>query len=68
MEVSIYSRKAVKELIENGFPQNAAVISFYTPKTIGKVQLYFGLFEENGLSEIRIKNDGSKHYQFQKEG
>ena len=32
MEVSIYSRKAVKELIENGFPQNAAVISFYTPK------------------------------------
>ena len=39
-----------------------------TPKTIGKVQLYFGLFEENGLSEIRIKNDGSKHYQFQKEG
>ena len=32
MEVSIYSRKAVKELIENGFPQNTAVISFYTPK------------------------------------
>ena len=32
MEVSIYSRKAVKELIENGFPQSVAVISFYTPK------------------------------------
>ena len=32
MEVSIYSRKAVKELIEKGFPQNTAVISFYTPK------------------------------------
>ena len=32
MEVSIYSRKAIKELIEKGFPQNTAVISFYTPK------------------------------------
>jgi hypothetical protein len=32
MEVSIYSRKAIKELMENGFPQNTAVISFYTPK------------------------------------
>lgn len=33
MEVSIYSRKAIKELIEKGFPQNTAVISFYTPKS-----------------------------------
>ena len=32
MEVSIYSRKAVKELIEKGVPQNIAVISFYTSK------------------------------------
>ena len=32
MEVSIYSRKAIGELIEKGFPQNTAVISFYTPK------------------------------------
>ena len=32
MEVSIYSRKAIKELNEKGFPQNTAVISFYTPK------------------------------------
>ena len=32
MAVSIYSRKAIKELIEKGFPQNTAVISFYTPK------------------------------------
>lgn len=32
MEVSIYSRKAIKKLIEKGFPQNTAVISFYTPK------------------------------------
>ena len=32
MEVSIYSRKAIKELIDKGFPQNTAVISFYTPK------------------------------------
>lgn len=32
MGVSIYSRKAIKELIEKGFPQNTAVISFYTSK------------------------------------
>ena len=32
MEVSIYSRKAMKELTDKGFPQNTAVISFYTPK------------------------------------
>ena len=33
MEVSIYSRKAIKELMDKGFPQNTAVISFYTPKS-----------------------------------
>ena len=32
MEVKIYSRKAIKELADIGFPQNTAVISFYTPK------------------------------------
>ena len=33
MEVSIYSRKAITELMDKGFPQNTAVISFYTPKS-----------------------------------
>ena len=33
MEVKIYSRKAIKELMDNGFPRNTAVISFYTPKS-----------------------------------
>ena len=32
MEVSVYSREAIKELMDKGFPQNTAVISFYTPK------------------------------------
>jgi hypothetical protein len=32
MKVEIYSRKAVEELIQAGFPENTAVISFYTPK------------------------------------
>ena len=32
MEVKIYSRKAIGELIEKGFPPNTAVISFYTPR------------------------------------
>ena len=33
MEVKIYSRKAMKELMDKGFSQNTAVISFYTPKS-----------------------------------
>jgi hypothetical protein len=32
MEVSIYSRKAIGEIVEKGLPKNTSVISFYTPK------------------------------------
>lgn len=32
MKVSIYSRKEAKRLIREGFPENTAVICFYTPK------------------------------------
>ena len=35
MKVEIYSRKAIKELMDKGFPQNVAVISFYTPSNKG---------------------------------
>ena len=31
MKVSIYSRQAIQKLMEEGFPQHTAVISFYTP-------------------------------------
>ena len=31
MKVEIYSRKAIKDLMDKGFSQNVAVISFYTP-------------------------------------
>lgn len=31
MKVKIYSREAAEELIENGFPTNVAIISFYDP-------------------------------------
>ena len=31
MKVEIYSKKAIKELMDKGFPQNVAVINFYTP-------------------------------------
>lgn len=31
MNVSIYSRKAVKQLLESDFPKNTAVISFFDP-------------------------------------
>lgn len=33
MNVSIYSREAIEQLIDNEFPDNVAVISFYDPKT-----------------------------------
>ena len=33
MNVSIYSRKAIEELINHDFPSNTAVISFYDPET-----------------------------------
>lgn len=33
MRVDIYSRKAVEQMMQDGFPENVAVISFYTPKT-----------------------------------
>lgn len=32
MKIKIYSRKAITDLIENDFPKNAAVVSFYTPR------------------------------------
>ena len=32
MKVDIFSRKAAEELIQAGFPEKTAVISFYTPK------------------------------------
>ena len=31
--VSVYSRKDVEKLIQNGFPEKTAVISFFDPKT-----------------------------------
>ena len=31
MKISIYSRKAIEELLEKDFPENAVVISFYDP-------------------------------------
>lgn len=34
MKVSIYSRKAVEELLQSDFPKNTAVISFYDPPNI----------------------------------
>lgn len=32
MRIEIYSRESIKKLLENDFPENAAVISFYNPE------------------------------------
>ena len=37
MKVSVYSRKAVEKLIQEGFPDKTAVISFYDPETSGHI-------------------------------
>lgn len=46
MKVEIYSRKAISELIDRDFPQNTAVISFYTPKN------------KRDYEEFRVNYDG----------
>lgn len=33
MKASIYSRKAIEELMQTDFPENVAIISFYDPPT-----------------------------------
>lgn len=33
MDINIYSRKTVEKLLQEGFPDNVAVISFYDPAT-----------------------------------
>ena len=40
MNVSIYSRKAIEELINHDFPSNTAVISFYDPETGHVIHTY----------------------------
>ncbi len=39
MKIQIFSRKAIEELLQNDFPENTAVISFYDPpsKRTGEV-------------------------------
>lgn len=38
MKVDIYSREAIKELMQRGGPENTAVISFYTPRSEKKCE------------------------------
>lgn len=40
MNVSIYSREAIEELIKEDFPKNVAVISFYDPMSEYKSEDY----------------------------
>ena len=40
MNVSIYSREAIEELIRGDFPKNVAVISFYDPMSDFKSKDY----------------------------
>ena len=45
MKVEIYSREAIKELMQGEFPNNTAVISFCSPRKTRRaeeVRVYFG--------------------------
>ena len=53
MNVSIYSRKEIEKLIDNDFPKNTAVISFYDPKGI----------RSDNLSHVDYKNQAEMFYQ-----
>lgn len=52
MNVSIYSRKAIEQLIANGFPDNVAVISFYDPKTGNRIDNQNPVDYKNKCSQI----------------
>ena len=53
MKVSIYSRAEIERLIENNFPKNTAVISFYDPKGI----------RSDNLTPVDYKNKAEMIYQ-----
>ena len=72
MNVKIYSKMAVRELIKNGFPENVSVISFYTPVGSSDVArfrvdysnvcdsvFYVGVpdIDESGFSEYGYTNE-----------
>lgn len=46
MEVKIFSRSAIEELMKHGFPKNTTVISFYTPRN------------KRDIDEIRVNYAG----------
>lgn len=50
-----YPRGSVK--IKNGVATVRLAPCLNTPKSIDKILLYFSLFEENGLTDIRIKRN-----------
>ena len=49
MKVEVYSRDAMEELKQAGFPKNVAVISFYTPT--GKRESYFPPVDYRGFTD-----------------
>lgn len=53
MKVSIYSREEIEKLIDNDFPKNTAVISFYDPKGI----------RSDNLTPVDYKNQVEMVYQ-----
>lgn len=53
MKVSIYSRNEIEKLIDNNFPKDTAVISFYDPKGI----------RSDNLTPVDFKNQAEMIYQ-----
>ena len=53
MKISIYSRKEIEKMIDNDFPKNTAVISFYDPKGI----------RSDNLTPVDYRNKAEMVYQ-----
>lgn len=51
MTVSVYSKEAIKELMQEGFPDNVAVISFYDPPTRGGVDKDYQPVDYSGKTD-----------------
>lgn len=52
MKVSIYSRKAIEELMQSDFPENVAIISFYDPPTSFRDDTYSPVDYSNKTNRV----------------
>ena len=55
MKVSVYSRRAIEKLIQKGFPDKTAVISFHDPETSGHITEDYRPVDYQGRTDRLIR-------------